>query len=95
MEDHLNGQEENRSKPNVVSIEDQLRHADEYKAWKEAGHREGSTGDPSRVHGVKRKSILFRLCYWKMRHFMTLLLHYCSRIVVAFQLICSRVLVTL
>jgi hypothetical protein len=32
MVDHFNGQEENRDKLNVVSVEDQLRHAEEYEA---------------------------------------------------------------
>jgi hypothetical protein len=66
MVDHFNGEEENMASLDVVSIEEQLRHAAEYEAWKGAGHREGFVGDPSRVHGVKRKSILFKLPYWKV-----------------------------
>jgi hypothetical protein len=67
MVDHFNGQVENQDRPNIVSVEDQLTHAAEYEAWKQAGHREGSVGDLSKVHGVKRTSILFRLSYWKVR----------------------------
>jgi hypothetical protein len=37
-----------------------------YDAWKIAGNREGGTGDPSKVHGYKRTSILFTLPYWKV-----------------------------
>jgi hypothetical protein len=66
MVDHFNGQVENQDRPNIVSMEDQLTHAAKYKAWKQAGHREGSVGDPSKVHGVKRTSIMFRLSYWKV-----------------------------
>jgi hypothetical protein len=64
MVDHFNGQVENRDRPNIVSVEDQLTHAAEYEAWKQAGYREGSVGNPSKVHSVKRTSILFRLSYW-------------------------------
>jgi hypothetical protein len=66
MKGHFNGEMENRTKPQPVSVEEQLRHAVEYEAWKAAGNREGSAGDPSKVHGVKRTSILFRLTYWKV-----------------------------
>jgi hypothetical protein len=66
MKGHFNGEMENRTKPQPVSVEEQLRHAIEYEAWKAAGNREGSAGDPSKVHGVKRTSILFRLTYWKV-----------------------------
>jgi hypothetical protein len=67
MVDHFNGQVENRDRPNIVFVEDQLTHGAEYEAWKQAGHREGSVGNLSKVHGVKRTSILFTLSYWKVR----------------------------
>ena len=66
MEDHFNGFVENRPKPRTVTVEDQIRHTEEYEAWKAAGSRGSTAGDPSRVHGVKRLSILFRLPYWKV-----------------------------
>jgi hypothetical protein len=46
-----------------VTMEEQLRNAAEYAAWKEAWNKEGSAGDPSKAHGIKRRSILFRLPY--------------------------------
>jgi hypothetical protein len=39
MMDHFNGQEESRARPNIVSIEEQLWHAAQYEAWKEARNR--------------------------------------------------------
>ena len=62
-----------RPRPEVVSAEEQVQHANEYCAWKEAGNREGAPGDPSKVHGVKRVSILNRLPYWKVFSNLTLL----------------------
>jgi hypothetical protein len=35
------------------------------------GNRDGGSGDPSKKHGMKRNSILFRLPYWKVRIFFT------------------------
>jgi hypothetical protein len=66
MQDHFNGDKETRAKPRVVTVEEQLAHAAEFLAWKASGGREGAAGDPSKVHGVKRVSILFRLSYWKV-----------------------------
>jgi hypothetical protein len=72
MKDLFNGEEENRLKPRPVTVDDQLRCAVEYEAWKEAGHREGAPGDPSKVHGIMKRSILYRLPYWKVRISYTL-----------------------
>ena len=66
MKDLFNGREENRGKPNVVNAEEQVQHAIEYKTWLDKGNKEGAVGDPSKVHGVKRKSILHNLPYWKV-----------------------------
>jgi hypothetical protein len=66
MKDHFNGEREDGSRPRVVTVADQMQRALEYEAWKTAGNREGSAGDPSKEHGVKRLSILFRLLYWKI-----------------------------
>ena len=66
MQDHFNRTRETRSKLRVVTIEEQLAHEAEYQAWKANGNREGALGDPSKVHGVKCMSILFRLPYWKV-----------------------------
>jgi hypothetical protein len=66
MKDHFNSQIENREMPGWVSVEEQVRYGEEYTAWKAAGNRDGGVGDPSKKHGVKRNSILFRLPYWKV-----------------------------
>ena len=66
MVNHFNGNMETRPKPCEVSVEEQVQHAEEYAAWKAAGNREGSQGNPSKVHGVKRLSSLYRLPYWKV-----------------------------
>ncbi len=66
LKDHFNGQIEHRPKPREVTVEDQIRHALECEAWKADGNRWGAAGDPSKIHGVKRLSILFRLPYWKV-----------------------------
>jgi hypothetical protein len=66
MKDHFDGKIEVRPKPEAVTVQEQLRHAAEYQAWRDAGNRPGAPGDPSKVHGVKRKSILNRLPYWEV-----------------------------
>ena len=66
MKEYFTGFAETRPRPEVVSAEEQVQHAKEYCAWKEVGNREGAPGDPSKVHGVKRVSILNRLPYWKV-----------------------------
>ena len=66
MKDHFNGEMEHRPKPREVTVEDQIRHALECEAWKADGNRWGAAGDPFKIHGVKRLSILFRLPYWKV-----------------------------
>ncbi len=30
------------------------------------GNSEGNRGDPSKVHGVKQRSVLYDLLYWKV-----------------------------
>jgi hypothetical protein len=66
VKDHFNGQIENKELPRRVSVEEQVWYGEEYVAWKVAGNRDGRAGDPSKKHGVKRNSILFRLPYWKV-----------------------------
>jgi len=43
-----------------------LAHVAEFEVWKASKNREGGGGDPSKVHGVKCMSILFKLPYWKV-----------------------------
>jgi hypothetical protein len=66
MKDHFDGKIEVCPKPEAVTVQEQLCHAVEYQAWRDAGNRPGVSGDPSKVHGVKRKSILNRLPYWEV-----------------------------
>ena len=65
MKDLFNGREEDRGKPDVVNAEEQVERAIEYQTWLDEGNK-GVVGDPSKVHGVKRKSILHNLPYWKV-----------------------------
>jgi hypothetical protein len=67
MKDLFDGCLENRCRPPPVTVEEQMQHAANYEAWKDAGHREAGARDPCKVHGVKRLSILYRLPYWKVR----------------------------
>ena len=62
----FNGREEDREKPTAVTAEEQVQRANEYQKWLDEGNKEGATGDPSKVHGVKRRSILYNLPYWKV-----------------------------
>jgi hypothetical protein len=66
MKNHFNGAMENKPKPMAITIEEQLVYAAEYEAWKASRNIKGSANDPSKIHGVKRMSILFRLPYWKV-----------------------------
>jgi hypothetical protein len=66
MKEHFNGHKEERPLPRAVSVEEQMQHAADYAVWKAGVSRDGATGDPSKVHGVKRLSILHRLPYWKV-----------------------------
>ena len=66
MKGHFNGREETRGKPNTVTVEEQVHRAIEYENWFREGNKEGGVGDPSKVHGVKRRSILYKLPYWKV-----------------------------
>jgi hypothetical protein len=68
MKDHFDGKVEERGKPARVTVQDQLRYAAEYKAWRDVGNRPGGAGDPSKLYGVKKTSILYRLSYWAVRN---------------------------
>lgn len=66
MKDHFNGREEDQGKPTVVAAEEQVQRANEYQIWLDEGNKEGGVGDPSKLHGVKRRNILHNLPYWKV-----------------------------
>jgi hypothetical protein len=63
MKEHFDGNIETRGKPELVTVHKQLHYAAKYQAWRAAGNRPGVPGDPSKVRGVKRTSILNRLPY--------------------------------
>jgi hypothetical protein len=63
FKDHFNREVESRPKRKAVSIEEQFEHAAKYAAWKALGNTTGAASDPSKIHGMKRASILFRLPY--------------------------------
>ncbi len=51
MKDHFNGRTEARGPPRVVTAEEQELRGLQYQEWLANGNREGSDGDPSKVHG--------------------------------------------
>jgi hypothetical protein len=66
MKEHFDGNMETHGKPDPMTIEEQLRNAVQYQAWRDAGNRPGVPKDPSKLHGMKRTSILKRLPYWEV-----------------------------
>lgn len=66
MNIHFTGKVEERQKPPVVTASQQLQYAMDYESWIKAGNRDGAAGDPSKIYGVKRKSILYTLPYWEV-----------------------------
>lgn len=66
MKDHFDGQMETCSRPQTVSAEEQLKKAMQYQVWLNEGNKEGAIGDPSKDHGVKRRSLLYDLPYWQV-----------------------------
>ena len=61
MKAHFDGEIENRPKPHAITIEEQIQHALECEAWRAKIGRDGVGADPSKIHGLKRLSILFKL----------------------------------
>ena len=70
MKDHFNGRMEERGPPKVVMGDEQAHRGVEYQDWLGNGNKEGSDGDPSKIHGVKRRSALYDLPYWKVRTYI-------------------------
>jgi len=66
MKDHFDGQIETRNKPINVTTEEQLAQAMEYQDWLNTGNNYNGVGDPSKEHGVKHRSVLYDLPYWKV-----------------------------
>ena len=66
MKEYFDGNIETHGKLELVTIHEQLCYAIEYQTWRNAGNRLGAHGDPSKVHSIKRTSILNRLPYWEV-----------------------------
>ena len=77
MKDHFNGRIELWGKPKRVTANEQVQRATKYQTWLDEGNKEGTVGDPSKTHGVKRRSILHNLPYWKVNDATLLTLDYC------------------
>jgi hypothetical protein len=58
-----------RPPPRRLSGQEHLRYANDRQEWirKEGAHVGGQTADPIHEHGVKTKTSLFDLPYWKVR----------------------------
>lgn len=65
----FNGMTELRNAPKRVTADEIIRRADSRTRWIAHGGKAGHTEYPVRRHGVKRKSILFRLTYWEVQGF--------------------------
>ncbi len=65
----FDGYPEMRPSPRKMSGREQLRHANEREEWmqKHSGNQGGQTADPVHEHGVKRRTCLYDLPYWKVR----------------------------
>ena len=66
MKDHFNGRIEQSGPPTVFTAEEQQQRGISHQAWLGAGNKEGSDGDQLKIYGVKRRSILHDLPYWKV-----------------------------
>jgi hypothetical protein len=65
----FDGQPEMRPPPRRMSGREQLRYANERQEWmrNHGGNQGGQTADPVHEHGVKRRTCLYDLPYWKVR----------------------------
>jgi hypothetical protein len=63
MVSHFNGKIEMRSRPHLVTVEEQLDWVNHYQVWLNLGNKDSGLGDPSKEHGVKSKSLLYNLPY--------------------------------
>ena len=60
------GEVELRGAPPRISGTEQIAYADHRQRWLDEGGVPGGAGDPVRQSSVKRRSVLFRLPYWKV-----------------------------
>ena len=66
---NFDGQTDTRPPPRRMSGREHLRYANDRQEWrrKQCAHEGGQTADPVHEHGVKRRTCLFDLPYWKVR----------------------------
>jgi len=66
---NFDGQTDMRPPPRRMSGRDHLRYANEREEWRRTNQANygGQTSDPVHEHGVKRRTCLFDLPYWKVR----------------------------
>jgi hypothetical protein len=62
----FNGKFEHRAKPPQVTGNEILARGMEYACWINIGNRPSGVGDPCKKHGVKCRSILYNLPYFKV-----------------------------
>ena len=67
----FNGESEFNPPPIRPSGRDIKERGEERVVFLGSGGQEDDDDDPVKVHGVKRSSILFELCYWKVRRIPT------------------------
>ena len=65
MKNHFNDHVEERGPSTVVTADEQTKRGVQYQDWLGKGKKDGRDGDPSKIHGVKKNSILHDLSYWK------------------------------
>ena len=70
MKDHFNGGMGEQEPPTIVTVDEQIQWGIQYQVWLEKRNKDGSDGDPSKIHEVKRRSILHDLPFWKVLTFI-------------------------
>ena len=51
----------------MFTANEHVEQARVYQNWVDEGNKEGGVGDPSKMHGVKRRCISHNLLYWKVK----------------------------
>ncbi len=64
---HFDNKVEYKLHPLMPTTEEILSHATRTSTWIDNGFAHGAQGDPSKDHGVKRRSILYDLPYFGVR----------------------------
>ncbi len=58
---HFDNKVEYKSRPLMPTTQEMLSRAAVTRTWIDSGFAQGAQGDPSKDHGVKRRSILYDL----------------------------------